>query len=162
MLTISSGGPNTFSGGTTVNGGTLQLNAINALGTGGLTANAGVVDLNGDNLDAAHGNVLPSLAGSGGIITDNSAAGGATNLTVNQAINTTFGGSIQTGAQGTTIALIKSGSGMLTLAGASSYAGGTTVQNGVLQLGNANALGTPPALWRPTAAPWTSAATASR
>ena len=32
---------------------------------------------------------------------------------------------------------------MLTLAGASNYAGGTTVQNGLLQLSNANALGAP-------------------
>ena len=34
MLTISSGGQDTFSGGTTVSGGTLQLNAINALAPG--------------------------------------------------------------------------------------------------------------------------------
>ena len=38
--------------------------------------------------------------------------------------------------------LIKNGSGTLTLSGSSTYSGGTTLSNGLLQVGNANALGT--------------------
>ena len=62
------------SGGTTVSAGTLQLGAGNAvaLGTGGLTVNGGLVDLQGNSLTFANGNALPSLAGTGGVITDSS------------------------------------------------------------------------------------------
>ena len=92
-------GNNTYSGGTTVSGGTLQLVNPNALGSGSLTANNGTVDLNGNNLTIAGNNALPSLSGSGGIITDSSTPL-ATTLTVNQSSNTTFGGALQTGPNG--------------------------------------------------------------
>ena len=46
--TLTLGGANTFSGGVTVNAGTLQLGNASALGSGGLTVNPGAtVDLNG-------------------------------------------------------------------------------------------------------------------
>ena len=62
-------GANTYTGGTSVENGTLQLGSNNALGLGGLTADSGAVDLNGFSLTAANGNALPWLAGAAGLIT---------------------------------------------------------------------------------------------
>ena len=123
-------GSNSYSGGTTVSAGTLQLGSSSALGTGGLAVNGGKVDFNGQTISA-----LPSLSGSGGVITDNSTAG-TTTLTVNQSsVDTTFGGSIRTGTQGRTIALAMNpsgGNGGLTLSGGNDIAGGVTVNSGSL------------------------------
>ena len=124
---------NAYSGGTTVSSGTLQLANPAALGTGGLTANGGLLDLNGNNLTIAGNNALPSLSGQAGVITDNSPAA-TTTFTVNQATNTTFGGSLQTGAGGCTVALIKAGPGSLTLSGTSTTAGATVQNSGTLAI----------------------------
>lgn len=51
----------------------------------------------------------------------------------------TFVGTLQDGAG--SLALVKVGTGSLTLANANPYSGGTTVANGILQLGNAGAIG---------------------
>ena len=64
---------------------------------------------------------------------------GSTTLQVN--VPTTINGSIVNGLAGAAT-LTKAGTASLVLSGsASSYSGGTTVQNGTLQLGNASALG---------------------
>ena len=136
MLTLSSS--NTYSGGTTVSAGTLQLNALNALGSGGLTVNGGLVDLHGNDLTLANNDALPSLRGAGGVITDTSMHGSVV-LGVNQAVNTTFAGALVNGST-CAVALKKYGAGTLTLGGSSNYSGGTFVYGGVLQLANANAL----------------------
>jgi len=117
---------NSFSGGTTVgtSSGGLTLNHVNALGTGGLTVNSGVVDLNTRSI------LITSLNGTGGSITDNGAAG-TTTLTVNQSTNTTYSGVIANGAS-RTLALVKAGSGTLTLAGRNTYTGATAVNAGGL------------------------------
>jgi autotransporter-associated beta strand protein len=117
---------NNFSGGTTVgtSSGGLTLNHVNALGTGGLTVNSGSVDLNTRSIS------IPSLNGTGGSITDNGAAG-TTTLTVNQSTNTTYSGVIANGAS-RTLALVKAGSGTLTLAGRNTYTGATAVNAGGL------------------------------
>jgi autotransporter-associated beta strand protein len=118
---------NSFSGGTTVskgNDGALVLYNINALGTGGLTVNSGVVNLNYQSIS------IPSLSGTGGIITDTGAAG-TTTLTVTQSVDTTYSGVIANGAS-RTVALVKGGSGTLTLAGRNTYSGATTINAGGL------------------------------
>ena len=125
--TLTLSGSNSYGGGTEIDSGTLRLDDPAALGTGGLTVNGGTVDLNGNNLTLGNSNALLFLAGSGGVITDSSTAG-TTTLTVNQSSgDTTFGGSIQTGAQGTTIALQKRGGSNLTLSGANTLASGLSV-----------------------------------
>jgi len=86
-------------------------------------ANGSTLDLNGVN------QTIASLAdsGVGGGIVTNSAASTAT-LTINPSSgSTTFSGAISG-----PISLVKSGAGTQVLAGASSYAGGTTVNNGTL------------------------------
>jgi autotransporter-associated beta strand protein len=121
-----------FSGGTTVskgNDGALVLYNNNALGTGGLTVNSGVVNLNTRSIS------IPSLSGTGGRITDTGAAG-TTTLTVNQSTNTTYSGVITNGAN-RVLALVKSGSGLLTLSATNTYTGATTVSNGTLAVNGA-------------------------
>ncbi len=117
---------NTYSGGTVLtNYAILQLGNAGALGSGGLTLypNSGL-NLNTYNLS------LPSLSGTGGVITDNGAAG-TTTLTINQSVATTYSGVISNGAA-RTVALTLSGAGRLALAGVNTHTGATTVNAGEL------------------------------
>ena len=140
VLASNTNSNNTYSGGTTVNAGLLILGNNNSLGTGGLAMAGGTLDLAGNNPTVA------SLGGtSGGLVTNvtnqaNQQYQGPATLTVNQSGNTTFGGQIADDYN--TVALVKQGNGMLTLASANAYCGGTTVQAGKLQLAAAGALGT--------------------
>ena len=127
-------GANTYTGGTTISTGMLRLGNAAALGTGGLTIGGGELDLNANSIG------LPLLAGNGGTISDESAAGGTTTLTVGQAGNTTFGGTVRDGLNGRIVALAVNGPGMLTLSGSNGYSGGTTIGGGMLGLGSATAL----------------------
>jgi fibronectin-binding autotransporter adhesin len=130
-------GSNSYAGGTTVTNGTLQLGALNALGSGGLTSNAGVLDLNG------YATTVGWLRGVAGSITDLSAGGESTTLTVNQAIATTFSGTIADG-QAETLALAKAGTGALLLASSNHYSGGTIISAGLVIPGNNGAFGSGP------------------
>ncbi|MCX7424393.1 MAG: autotransporter-associated beta strand repeat-containing protein [Planctomycetia bacterium] len=134
-------GANTHGGGTTVVAGALIVGNAAALGTGGLTVRAaGTVDLNGVRL-----NPLSSLSGSrGAVITDNTVQlVDPTVLTVNIAAGgSVYSGSINKGIYNQDIALVKTGSGNLTLDGTSNFGGGTAINGGSLKLGNAAALGT--------------------
>ena len=124
----------TYSGGTTVGGGTLQLGNAAALGStsGAATVSGGVLDLHGYSLGVG------ALSGAGTI---NNLSGSSTyTLTVgNGNASGTFSGAIQntTGA----IALTKTGTGTLALGGSDTYSGGTTLSAGQLNLNNASALG---------------------
>src|SRR5262249_23276212 len=108
---------NTYTGGTTINAGTLQLGAGGSLApTGALTVNAGgTFNLNSFN------QTVGDLSGLGAI------ALGSRTLTAGTANSTTFGGPIS-GTGG----LVKQGSGALTLTGASSYTGPTNINAGAL------------------------------
>ena len=132
--TLTLAASNAYSGGTTINAGTLRLGNPRALGTGGLSISGGELDLNANSIG------LPSLAGNGGTISDESVAGGTTTLTVGQAGNSTFGGTIRDGLSGRTIALALNGPGTLTLAGTNTYSGPTTLSAGLLVAGAVNAL----------------------
>jgi len=109
-----------YTGGTTVNGGTLALVGNGALhASGAVAVNAGTVfDISG-------------LAGSGTIIGDLSGAGAVTlggkTLRFGTANGTSFTGTIA-GSGG----LVKSGTGSFTLTGANSYTGTTSVTAGTL------------------------------
>ena len=119
-------GSSSYTGGTTVSFGTLQVGAANALPTSTaliLSNSAGaVLNLNGNS------QTVGSLAGGGGS-GGNVALGGGT-LTVGNAASTTYSGVI--GGNG---ALTKQGTGMLTLNTVQGYAGPTIVSGGTLQLG---------------------------
>ena len=126
--TIQLNGANTYAGGTTLESGTLQLGHATALGaaTGNLAVNGGTLDL------AGFSPTVGRLSGAGGVIAN--LAGGTATLTARGAADSTFAGSLQNGAPGQILALTKDGSGTLTLSGANTYTGVTTVLGGGLHL----------------------------
>ncbi len=126
--------PNAYSGGTTVNGGTLTAAADAALGSGPLSLNfAGMVNF------TSPAPTVNGLGGSGGSIVLGNPGVNATALTVNSNANSTYAGAIAE-AQGPS-SLTKTGPNTLTLTGNGSYTGGTTVNQGALAAGFAS-LGT--------------------
>ncbi len=133
--TYTLSGNNSYSGGTTIEAGTLQINNVSAIGStsGTLTVNGGTLDLN--NFDTTVGN----LTGTGGTITSN--VTGNRTLTIGQGNGT--GGNYQgVIANGTgTTALTKVGTGTITFSGANTYTGLTTVSAGTLQIGNGGLTG---------------------
>jgi autotransporter-associated beta strand protein len=144
--TLILGGTNTYSGGTTINLGTLQLtNGDNHLPVGDAlnlgqispSFNTGTFDLNGNNQQIAG---LNSIVGTNLFFTaknvvTNSSITAATLIISNITSNTYGDGSttnsgIITGA----INLVKNGSGMQTLGDTNTYTGTTTVNAGILAL----------------------------
>jgi len=118
---------NTFSGATTVSAGTLQAGAANTFAPSSAVTIASGATLNLANFNQTVG----SLAGAGNVT-----LGSAILTTGNDNTSTTFSGTISgTGA------LIKLGSGVLTLSGANTYSGGFTLAGGMLSLANNQALG---------------------
>lgn len=120
-------GANTNTGTTTVNGGTLALTGGAAIADAAAVVMA---DASGAQLLLNASETIGSLAG-GGLSGGNVNLQGNT-LTVGNASNTNFAGSL-TGTGG----LTKVGAGTLTLSGANSYSGNTTVSAGVLSLSSA-------------------------
>ena len=121
--TLTLSGAETYGGGTTVNAGILQLGTGGSLDTSGpLTVNGGIFDLNG------HDQTVGALSGTGGTITLGSGI-----LTVKQSITTSFLGDIS-GSGG----LTKGGPGTLILDGTNDYTGATSVNNGILEIGDAD------------------------
>jgi fibronectin-binding autotransporter adhesin len=129
--TIHLTGANTYTGGTVVNGGTVQLgdNGDHLVTTSRVTVNGGTFRLGATN------QTLGSLAGTGGTIDLFNGTGRTLTLigSDSAASSTAIVGD---GAQ-----LIKSGSGTQTLGGASTYSGGTTLNAGTLLVASNSALG---------------------
>lgn len=110
----------------TVGGGTLRAGNAGAFGVSrAYTVNGGILDLNGYNL------IMSALSGSGGTVDM-----GAVGLTVDQNANTSYRGTL-TGAGG----LTKTGTGTLTLSGVNTYAGGTKIEAGTVNVAATGALG---------------------
>jgi autotransporter-associated beta strand protein len=125
--TLVISGSNSYTGGTTIEAGNVQLGNSNALGSpaNALAINGGTLDLKGFSV------TVGALSGlNGGIITNNGAAGVI--LTVNSSSNSTFGGVIEDGAS--QLGVTKQGTGTLTLSGANTYTGGTTINGGLLEV----------------------------
>ena len=134
--TVTLSGSNSFTGGVTVNQGTVKLSnagALNSANPNAVAMAGGILSLNGNSVTVA------ALSGNDSTV-NNGAASGAVTLTVNQTGNTSYSGVLENGAVGT-LALVKSGVGTLTLNGANTYSGPTTLAGGVLSLGIAGALG---------------------
>ncbi len=110
---------NTYSGGTTIDQGTIAVGADNALGanTGGLTFNSGTLQLT-TSFDLAGTRAITLAAGGGTIDTQ------SFDTTLSQAVSGTG-------------ALTKAGSGSLLMTGVSTYSGATTVAAGTLAIGDA-------------------------
>jgi autotransporter-associated beta strand protein len=117
-LAPAAAGGNTYSGGTTVNAGTLAVGADNALGapTGGLTLDGGTLRLN-NALDLAATRPI-ALGAAGGVIDT-------------QGFDTT----VAQGISGTG-SLTKLGNGQLLLQALTTFSGGTTISEGTLAIGD--------------------------
>ncbi|EHR9773102.1 autotransporter outer membrane beta-barrel domain-containing protein, partial [Salmonella enterica] len=157
-LTLS--GSNTYRGGTTISGGTLVANDVNALGTGDVTDNA-VLELNTggdfDNAISGSGQVVKSgddtltlsgsntytggtLISSGTLVANDVNALGTGDVTDNATLELNTGGDFTNNIGGTG-RVEKSGDGTLTLSGSNTYTGGTLISDGTLVASNVEALG---------------------
>ncbi|WP_342356518.1 autotransporter-associated beta strand repeat-containing protein [Pseudomonas salomonii] len=117
--TLVLSGANTYSGGTTLNGGTLVVGSNTALGSGPLTTAAGTtVD---SNTAVTMTNPIT--------LNGNTTVAGSNALTL---------GGVISGSGG----LIKNGAGDLNFWGSNTYTGGTTLNQGTLNLGGSTSLGT--------------------
>jgi autotransporter-associated beta strand protein len=130
-------GTSTWTGNTTVGSGILKLGVAegipHGIGNGNVTIN-GTLDINGFNEQ------VNGFSGSG--VVDNTAANTTSTLTVgvnNQA--GTFSGSFQNTGSNAILAVTKTGTGALTLSGASSHSGLTTIDGGIVTIQNSSALG---------------------
>jgi autotransporter-associated beta strand protein len=119
-LTLSESGGDDFSGGITVNSGTLLLDNANGAIGGGLAISGGTVQIGNNDSNGA----LPggSIANNGSLILAKANA---------FAIGTAISGSGS---------LSQIGSGTVTLSGANAYTGNTIVNNGVLALSGAGTI----------------------
>lgn len=126
--TVYLSGANTYTGTTTVNDGTLQINSSGAIAdTSNLVIGAdGTFVLNGSVNET-----VGSLSGSGTLFLQSGS------FTTNTSADTTFSGTITDYYANFT----KAGSGNLTLSGASTYGGITTISGGTLIAANNAALG---------------------
>jgi len=130
-LLVFNGSTKTYTGTTTITAGTLRLDSSNVIAsTSALNVGAGGTF----ELNWSVNQTLGSLAGSGSVnIRGNT-------LTVGDSTSTTFSGVLSdSGSYGT---LVKQGSGTLTLSGANTYTGPTTINAGALVVANSSALGT--------------------
>jgi autotransporter-associated beta strand protein len=94
-----------------------------------VTINAGVLDLN---------DISATIGGLSGVGIVTNTGFNASALTVNNAADCTYAGTIQGGDYGGTVSLTKTGAGQLTLTGANAMPGVTTVNAGTLVLNNAS------------------------
>ncbi len=156
-LTLS--GDNSYSGGTTITGGTLTADHADSLGSGDID-NSGV-------LKVGEGDLENTLSGSGSLVKTgtgeltlsggNDYSGGTTiicgTLTADHDdslgsgdIDNSFVLQVGEGELKNTLfgsgSLVKTGTGELTLNGDNDYSGGTTINDGVLIADNADSLGT--------------------
>ncbi|WP_079959092.1 autotransporter-associated beta strand repeat-containing protein [Salmonella enterica] len=158
--TLTLSGANSYTGGTLISGGTLVATSVDALGTGDVTDDA-TLELNTggdfDNAISGSGNVVKSgadtltLSGansytggttiSGGtLVASNVEALGSGDVTDNAVLELNTGGTFDNAISGSG-QVVKSGDKTLTLSGANSYTGGTTISGGTLVASNVEALG---------------------
>jgi fibronectin-binding autotransporter adhesin len=142
--TVTLSGANTFSGGTTLNSAILDINSAAALGTGAFINNGGTIDnTSGAAITESNANPITinstltyggtnSLNLGTGAVTLGTAAGSSRTITTNGTGNLTIGGGIANGTTAT--AITKAGVSELTLAGANTYTGTTTLSAGTLNL----------------------------
>ncbi|EHN1433470.1 autotransporter-associated beta strand repeat-containing protein [Salmonella enterica] len=159
--TLTLSGSNSYTGGTTISGGTLVASNVEALGTGDVTNNAtlelntggdfinniggtGRVEKSGDEtltLSGANSYTGGTLISGGTLVATSVEALGSGDVTDNAVLELNTGGTFDNAISGSG-QVVKSGDKMLTLSGANSYSGGTLISDGTLVASNVEALGT--------------------
>ncbi len=137
--TLFLSGANTYAGNTSLTAGVITLGATDALPTTTVLNMTGTSTLNLNGFSQT----LAGLTGPANTQRVQN-AGAAAVLTVNNAANNTFAGILGNTAANN-FAVVKTGAGTLTLGGANTYTGTTTVAAGVLSVAADTNLGTAPA-----------------
>ncbi|HBI5428240.1 TPA: autotransporter-associated beta strand repeat-containing protein, partial [Salmonella enterica] len=158
--TLTLSGSNSYTGGTTISGGTLVASNVEALGTGDVTNNAtlelntggdfinniggtGRVEKSGDDtltLSGSNTYTGGTLINGGTLVASNVEALGTGDVTDNATLELNTGGTFDNAISGSG-QVVKSGDETLTLSGTNSYTGGTTISGGTLVATNVEALG---------------------
>ena len=141
--TILSNSGNSYSGGTTLTAGTLQVPAGVSGSTGALGSTSGTLTVNGGTLDLdGTSQAVGNFTGGGGTILNSVAGAQTLTIGTGNATGGDFTGVIEdNGGTGGTVGLIKTGTGILELGGVNTYSGGTSLNAGVLQVNSASSLG---------------------
>ncbi|MEO7099209.1 MAG: autotransporter-associated beta strand repeat-containing protein [Luteolibacter sp.] len=122
----------------TVNGTLKNLTlAGNSINLGGSSFTCGALTVNANLNVAGTSLTIGDFDGSGSI--SNTGVAATVNATIGN--DSTYAGIIADGGAGTELSLIKNGPASLTLSGANSYSGLTSVNSGTLVLGSSSALG---------------------
>jgi len=117
---------NAYTGGSTITGGIVVAGATDSLGTGGLLMKGGTFNLNGFDTTVANLSSTVTTA-----VIQNSASLPATLTVGSDNTSTTYTSTLIDGSGGA-LSLVKTGNGALTLSGANTYTGSTTVNAGTL------------------------------
>ncbi|EDQ3871606.1 AIDA autotransporter-like protein ShdA, partial [Salmonella enterica subsp. enterica] len=159
--TLTLSGSNTYTGGTTINDGTLIATSVDALGSGDVTDNATLALNTGgtfDNAISGSGQVVKSgddvltlsgansysggtLISGGTLVATNVDALGSGDVTDDATLELNTGGTFDNAISGSG-QVVKSGDETLTLSGTNTYSGGTLISGGTLVASNVEALGT--------------------
>ncbi len=151
-------GDNTYSGGTTISGGTLTADHADSLGSGDID-NSGVLKVGEGDLEntlSGSGSLVKTGTGEltlsggndysggttiiGGTLTADHADSLGTGAVANSGVLQVGEGELENTLSGSG-SLVKTGTGELTLSGDNSYSGDTTIADGTLIAANVNALG---------------------
>ncbi len=138
--TLDLRGSGSYTGGTTINAGSLQVNKGDALGTGNVAVTtAGTLEIAGVPLTGPGTiNLAGTLLGSG----SNAAYDGVVALAATGKVNVASGGTLKLTSSLTGASLVKDGLGVLDLSGSGSFTGGTLLNAGTLSVSHGAALGT--------------------
>jgi fibronectin-binding autotransporter adhesin len=140
--TLVLSGLNTYTGGTTISGGTLSISSDRNLGADPSPSPiANDLVINGGTLNASAGFILNHFRG---IVLGPTGGSGSGTIDVSSGKTLIYNGIIADNYGGGIGSLIKSNSGTLTLGGANTYSGGTTINGGTLSISSDGNLGSVP------------------